>query len=215
MTLPVPEKTGYAFKGWKLGEELFAGEIVVSGNADFTAAWEIKRYKISFENCDLQEIEVEYNAPIDLTAPEKTGHTFKGWTKDGVSYLPELMPAEDLLLKAEWEINSYRLSFENCDLAEIEIAYNAQISVSAPTKTGYTFRGWTKNGEAYQPDLMPAEDIVLAAVWEINTYKIIFENCDRQDMEVEYNAQIVVAPPEKEGYTFKGWTKDGRRIRPV
>ncbi len=277
VTLPVPEKTGYAFKGWKLGEELFAGEIVVSGNADFTAAWEIKRYKISFENCDLQEIEVEYNAPIDLTAPEKTGHTFKGWTKDGVSYLPELMPAEDLLLKAEWEvnvykvtfencdlaereveynapieaavpiktghtfrgwtkdgapyeagvmpaenitlraeweINSYRLSFENCDLAEIEIAYNAQISVSAPTKTGYTFKGWTKNGEAYQPDLMPAEDIVLAAVWEINTYKITFENCDRQDMEVEYNAQIVVAPPEKEGYTFKGWTKDGAPYTP-
>ena len=106
------------------------------------------------------------------------------------------------------------MSFENCDLAEIKIAYNAQISVSAPTKTGYTFRGWTKNGEAYQPDLMPAEDIVLAAVWEINTYKITFENCDRQDMEVEYNAQIVVAPPEKEGYTFKGWTKDGAPYTP-
>ena len=58
--------------------------------------------------------------------------------------------------------------------------------------------------------MMPAENITIKALWTINSYKLTY-NVDGgvyKQYDVEYNASITPeAAPEKEGYTFSGWSE--------
>lgn len=80
------------------------------------------------------------------------------------------------------------------DLAEhgygvepIYARYGAPISVAAPTRPGYTFLGWTLNGQDQGiPETMPAEDRTYVAKWqqvETTTVTVVFlgENADDED----------------------------------
>ena len=83
-----------------------------------------------------------------------------------------------------------------------------------PTKTGYTFIGWTYNGAAwdFESGTMPASDITLVASWEINVYTVTFTADDTVQSEAEYlHGAKVTRPvdPVKDGYTFLGWYAEG------
>ncbi|MBQ3046319.1 MAG: leucine-rich repeat protein [Clostridia bacterium] len=77
-----------------------------------------------------------------------------------------------------------------------------------PEKEGYTFIGWTPE----VPDTMPAENLEFTAVWQINKYTITFDTAGGTaiaPITLEYGAAITApANPEKEGYTFIGWTPE-------
>lgn len=85
-----------------------------------------------------------------------------------------------------------------------------------PVKEGYTFKGWSTsvNGEAayaagdsYTTD----EDIVLYAVWEINTYTVSYNmNGGEGDVEAQtktHGTDLILrdAVPKRAGHTFQGW----------
>ena len=74
-----------------------------------------------------------------------------------------------------------------------------------PEKEGYTFKGWKD-----LPETMPANDLTVSAVFEVNKYKVIYkvDGEEYQTVEVEYGAKItLIAAPTKEGYTFSGWSE--------
>ena len=85
----------------------------------------------------------------------------------------------------------------------------------APTKEGYTFAGWTLDGEDYAFNAPVAADIELKAKWTINKYTVAFLNDDGSSFdsqEVEYG-KTVSAPkesPTKEGSVFGAWMLDGQ-----
>ena len=75
----------------------------------------------------------------------------------------------------------------------------------APEKEGYTFNGWTG-----LPSTMPEKDITTTASYTINTYKItyIVDGEEFASQTVEYGSKLsAVEEPEKEGYTFSGWSE--------
>ena len=97
--------------------------------------------------------------------------------------------------------------------------YNEEVEVKAdPTKTGYTFAGWTSdevkvvNGKF----TMPAKNVTLKAKWNINKYTIKWVNWDdsevRTDTEVPYGTELEApedptrAADAEYTYTFAGWT---------
>ena len=42
-----------------------------------------------------------------IATPTKVGYTFTGWDPE----LPEFMPAEDLTVFAQWQVNSYTVTY--------------------------------------------------------------------------------------------------------
>ena len=108
-----------------------------------------------------QDYGTAITAPAD---PTKTGYTFAGWTPA----IPATMPAENMTVKAKWTVNQYTLTFDTnggSTIAPITQDYGTAITAPAdPTKTGYTFAGWTPA----IPTTMPAENLTVTAQWRYN-----------------------------------------------
>lgn len=93
--------------------------------------------------------------------------------------------------------------------------------VELPTnleKEGYTFKGWSIDGETV---ILPVsqfveEDITYVALWEeVPTYTITFKDGETTISSVSGAAGTPVSTPgemEKEGYTFSGWSLDGKNV---
>ena len=82
----------------------------------------------------------------------------------------------------------------------------------APTKEGHTFLGWSDGINIYQPNnsFTPEADITLTAIWQINTYTVIWSN-NGATTPVEYNHGVALVVPEApescDGVKeFVGWT---------
>ena len=202
-----PTRKGYTFKGWdkEIPETMPADNITVK------AQWGINQYTITFDTnggSEIASITQDYGTKI--TAPDnptRKGYTFKGWDKE----IPETMPAENITVKAQWEINQYTITFDTnggSEIAPITQDYGMKITAPAnPTRKGYTFKGWDKE----IPKTMPAENITVKAQWEINQYTITFDTNGGSEIAPitqDYGTKITAPDnPTRKGYTFKGWDK--------
>ena len=219
-TLPTADDmtyTGYMFKGWYDNENLTGSPVTAiggteTGNKEYWAKWEINQYTITFDTnggSEIAPITQDYGTKITTPAdPTRKGYTFKGWDKE----IPKTMPAENITVKAQWEINQYTITFDTAggsEIAPITQNYGTKITTPAdPTRKGYTFKGWDKE----IPKTMPAENITVKAQWEINQYAITFDTNGGSEIApiTQGYGTAITAPadPTREGYTFKGWDKE-------
>ena len=159
---------GYTFGGWNKADGTawdYASD-KVTDDITLYAKWAANTYTITFDTAGGSEI-----APITqdygtvITAPEaptREGYTFIGWDKE----IPTTMPAENMTVTAQWEINQYTITFDTAggsEIAPITQDYGTAITAPAnPTREGYTFIGW----DTEIPTTMPAENITLKAQWK-------------------------------------------------
>ena len=218
-TLPAADDmtyTGHTFKGWYDNENLTGSPVTAiggaeTGNKEYWAKWEINPYTITFDTNGGSEIApITQDYGTEITAPDnptRKGYTFKGWDKE----IPKTMPAENITVTAQWEINQYTITFDTnggSEIAPITQDYGTEITApDNPTRKGYTFKGWDKE----IPETMPAENITVTAQWEINRYTITFDTAGGSDIAPitqDYGTNITApADPTREGYTFIGWDK--------
>ena len=210
-----PTRKGYTFKGWdkEIPKTMPAENITVK------AQWEINQYTIAFDTNGGSEIApITQDYGTEITAPDnptRKGYTFKGWDKE----IPETMPAENMTVKAQWEINQYTIAFDTnggSEIAPITQDYGTQISApDNPTRKGYTFKGWDKE----IPETMPAENITVKAQWKINQYTITFDTNGGSEIAPitqDYGTEITAPDnPTRKGYTFKGWDKEIPKTMPA
>ena len=217
-TLPTDvTRTGYTFKGWYDNENLTGSPVTAisnteTGNKEYWAKWEINQYTVTVkpENGEADiTITQDYGTPITAPAdPTREGYTFIGWDRD----IPKTMPAENITVTAQWEINQYTITFDTnggSEIAPITQDYGTEITApDNPTRKGYTFKGWDKE----IPETMPAENITVTAQWEINRYTITFDTAGGSEIAPitqDYGTNITSpADPTREGYTFIGWDRD-------
>ena len=217
-TLPTDvTRTGYTFKGWYYNENLTGSPVTAigdteTGNKEYWAKWEINQYTVTVkpENGEADiTITQDYGTPITAPAdPTREGYTFIGWDRE----IPTTMPAEDMTVTAQWEINRYTITFDTnggSEIAPITQDYGTEITApDNPTRKGYTFKGWDKE----IPETMPAENITVTAQWEINRYTITFDTAGGSEIAPitqDYGTNITApANPTRKGYTFKGWDKE-------
>ena len=216
-TLPTDvTRTGYTFKGWYDNENLTGSPVTAiggaeTGNKEYWAKWEINQYTVTVKpengKADIT-ITQDYGTPITAPTLTREGYTFKGWDKE----IPETMPAENITVKAQWEINQYTIAFDTnggSEIASITQDYGTEITApDNPTRKGYTFKGWDKE----IPETMPAENITVKAQWEINQYTIAFDTnggSEIASITQDYGTEITAPDnPTRKGYTFKGWDKE-------
>ena len=217
-TLPTDvTRTGYTFKGWYDNENLTGSPVTAiggaeTGNKEYWAKWEINQYTITFDTnggSEIAPITQDYGTKITAPAnPTRKGYTFKGWDKE----IPKTMPAENITVKAQWEINQYTITFDTnggSEIAPITQDYGTKITApDNPTRKGYTFKGWDKE----IPETMPAENITVKAQWKINQYTITFDTNGGSEIAPitqDYGTKITAPDnPTRKGYTFKGWDKE-------
>ena len=215
ITAPTLTREGYTFKGWdkEIPETMPADNITVK------AQWEINQYTITFDTNGGSEIApITQDYGTEITAPDnptRKGYTFKGWDKE----IPETMSAENITVKAQWEINQYTITFDTnggSEIAPITQDYGTEITApDKPTRKGYTFKGWDKE----IPETMPAENITVKAQWEINQYTITFDTNGGSEIAPitqDYGTEITAPDnPTRKGYTFKGWDKEIPKTMPA
>ena len=157
-----PTREGYTFIGWDIP---FPAKMPAKITT-ITAQWTINQYTITFDTAggsEIDSIEQDYDTAITAPdAPTKEGYTFIGWDME----IPTTMPAENMTVTAQWEINQYTITFDTAggsEIAPITQDYGTQITTpEAPTREGYTFIGWDRE----IPTTMPAENITITAKWK-------------------------------------------------
>ncbi|MBQ7121545.1 MAG: leucine-rich repeat protein [Clostridia bacterium] len=103
--------------------------------------------------------------------PEKTGHTFIGWSPE----IPDSMPENDLKFTAKWSVNSYNAVFnsnggewpDGSTEKTYSVKYGTQIyAPRTPSKQGYIFAGWSPeigkmddiNGKVFNAEWTASDD---------------------------------------------------------
>jgi len=159
---------GYTFGGWNKADGTawdYASD-KVTDNITLYAKWAANTYTITFDTAggsEIAPITQDYGTVITAPeAPEREGYTFIGWDKA----IPTTMPAENMTVTAQWEINQYTITFDTnggSEIAPITQEYGTHITAPAdPTREGYIFIGW----DTEIPTTMPAENITLKARWK-------------------------------------------------
>ena len=227
-TLPTDvTRTGYTFKGWYDNEALAGSPVTAisnteTGNKEYWAKWEINQYTITVKpengKADIT-ITQDYGTPITAPAdPTREGYTFAGWDKA----IPATMPAENLTITAHWSLDTYSITYNldggtasgNPDFYTVE---SSTITLNPPTRTGYTFIGWSGTDLSGSDNLtvtIPAGSIgnrSYIAHWSLNTYSITYDldggtALGNPDFYTVESSAITLNEPTKAGYVFTGWS---------
>jgi len=180
----------------------------VNETADFS--WMIlgPTYTITFDSnggSPVESITQGYGSTITPPAnPTREGYTFLGWEPE----LPTVMPKNNMTVTAKWAINSYTLTYvvDGEVYKTSSVVYGSAITPEAePTKTGYTFSGWSEI-----PATMPAGDVTVTGSFAVNSYTLTYmvDGEVYKTSSVNYGAAITPeAEPTKPSYTFSGWSE--------
>ena len=161
-----------------------------------------------------------------LPTPVRTGYIFLGWTGEGITEPQKTMEIPqgstgDRTYTANWQVIEYTVTLDvsgGDPLDPITYTVETPVILPTPTSTGYTFLGWTGEGET-TPQLtvvLPkgtTGDKMYFASWEVNIYAITLDTSGGNALEaISYavtSSPITLPTPVRTGYTFLGWTGEG------
>lgn len=196
---PAPNKEGHDFDGWD-----FIPAAMPANDVDINAIFSVETYNAKFyvDGALYATVPTDFGAVIVPPAdPSKLGYTFTGWDT-----IPAAMPAGDVTINAAFTVTSYDAKFyvDGVLYATVPTDFGEVIAAPAdPSKTGYDFTGWDTI-----PAAMPANDIVIDAVFSANTYDAEFyvDGALYATVPTAFGAAISPpADPAKFGHTFTGW----------
>ena len=160
----------------------------------------------------------KYNT-VDLTLsstkPTRTGYTFVSWNTSsdgsGTSYQPgsKYTANESATLYAIWKANTYSISYNlnggsKGSSAPTSGTYGSTVTVSNPTRTNYTFTGWTVSGTGASMSgtslTIGAGNITLTANWKVN-------DTTPPTCSLSANgSNITATATDDKGIAYQGWS---------
>ncbi|MCH8502368.1 MAG: InlB B-repeat-containing protein, partial [Aliidiomarina sp.] len=156
---------------------------------------------------------VAFDSLVHLpTEPTRDWYNFVGWNSAadgaGSSYDADFtMPATDLTLYAQWQIQTFSVRFLDWDGSELVTrtvdAGSAAAAPTSPSRMGYTFVGW----DVAFDEVYSSFDVT--AQYNINTFTVRFLDWDGSVLStqtVDWNtAATAPASPTRDGHTFTSW----------
>ena len=199
------------------------------------AKWEINKYTVTFDfntgkTSTPKTEEVEYGNPVSKpTEPTNTGYTFGGWyTADGKEFTfdangKSTTPITDhIILYAKWTKNRYTVTFDvdgQTDLiSSVSVEHGNGVlkpDTSKLTKEGCTFDGWYTDAKYTNKYTLWGDSITrnttFYARWNVNPYELTIHDTDTDSTtkSYDYGTTIKLDIPQRDGYTFDGWTAEG------
>ncbi|WP_411348353.1 InlB B-repeat-containing protein [Paenibacillus sp. WLX2291] len=234
-----PTRTGYDFTGWYTDaahtHPFDFAQTVLNDNLHLYAGWTIQSYKVSFDvyaQAGVPDIKINYGGTIQRPAdPVQAGHTFTGWYRDAARTQPfdfQALITGATTIYAGWDINRYHVSFDSNGgepVSDQQLNYgNAVSEPTAPTRTGYTFKGWYSDTDlkhTYSFGVLPiSSDVQLYAGWERNRYTVNFDTYGGtvvNDVYIGYG-DLLTTPgipiANRDGMIFAGWFADTNHNQP-
>ena len=174
-----PEVKGYTFAGWSIGDEVYTEDFVAVCDLTLTAVYEANEYTVWFdanggEVADDSKTVVYDSVYGKLPVSTRDGYEFIGWFADDVQITADTKVdiLDDQTLIAKW-IKLHEVVFVSEDGATVSSGiYKDGETVAlpeAPEVKGYTFIGWSADGEEFVTEnFVATADVTLTAVYERN-----------------------------------------------
>ena len=166
---------------------------------------------------------------FQLPTPIRTGYIFLGWTGEGITEPQKTIEIPqggtgDRTYTANWQVIEYTIItlLEGGNAGSSgEYFYTVEqtVTLPTPTRTGYTFLGWTGEGiTTPQPNVTIPKgstgDKTYIENWKLTEYNITMDlNGGSGQEKVVYtmtDEDFELPTPTRNGYEFVGWT--GERI---
>ena len=165
---------------------------------------------------------------FQLPTPVRTGYIFLGWTGEGITEPQKTIEIPqgstgDRTYTANWQVIEYTvitlLEGGNAGSSEVYFYTVEQtVTLPTPTRTGYTFLGWTGEGiTTPQPNVTIPKgstgDKTYIENWKLTEYNITMDlNGGSGQEKVVYtmtDEDFELPTPTRNGYEFVGWTGEG------
>ena len=110
-----------------------------------------------------------------------------------------------------------------CASNSAQLTNGQSFSLPVPTKTGYTFDGWSANGNKITDKngnglnvWNITVNVTIIAIWTANDYTVTFDpsegELDDATKDIKYGESFQLPVPTRPGYTFGGWSANGNKI---
>ena len=229
-------RAGYSFVEWNSaangsGTSYVVGEWVLPWNTTIYAKWSCLTYTIGYtlnSGTLPSGYPTSYNveSAVTLVNPTRDYYNFAGWTGTGLPSSPQTSvtiargSTGNRTYTAHWTPVTYNISY---NLAGGTLpsghptTYNvesANFTLVNPTRTGYTFAGWTgSNGSTPQISVSIARgstgDRTYTANWSVNQYTATFNangGTGGTSKKQNYGTALTAPTVTRTGYTFTGWS---------
>ncbi|HBC85134.1 MAG TPA: hypothetical protein DCZ30_07080, partial [Clostridiales bacterium] len=204
--------------------------------ATYTNEFDIEaNYTVTFDpntgTGTMQPQVISYNVPTNLTANSytKNGYSFNNWNTnpdgDDATFTDgqSVNNLNDIILYAQWNLETYNLTYtlndgtvatNNPDTYTVE---TSNFTLNNPTKTGYTFKGWSGTGLTGDTNTSvtvaqgSTGDRSYTANYTANTYYIRFNSnggsgsMSNQTMTYDTASNLTANNFTKTGFIFKEW----------
>ena len=237
-TLPYPLRPGYEFAGWTLdGSGMLPATTLIiyygtTGDLHYKAEWRLAEYTITLDlNGGSGQEKVIYtitDEDFELPTPTRNGYEFVGWTGERIT-TPQTSvkipkgSTGNKAYTANWKVIKYTIiTLLEGGNAGSSGAYvytvEETFTLPTPTRTGYTFWGWTGEGITKpQPNVTIPKgstgDKTYIENWVETGYTITLDlNGGSGKEKVIYtmtDEDFELPTPTRNGYEFVGWTGEG------
>ena len=165
---------------------------------------------------------------FQLPTPVRTGYIFLGWTGEGITEPQKTIEIPqgstgDRTYTANWQVIEYTIItlLEGGNAGSSQVYFytvEQTVTLPTPTRTGYTFLGWTGEGiTTPQPNVTIPKgstgDKTYIENWELTEYNITMDlNGGSGQEKVIYtmtDEDFELPTPTRNGYEFVGWTGEG------
>ena len=162
---------------------------------------------------------------FQLPTPIRTGYIFLGWTGEGITEPQKTIEIPqgstgDRTYTANWQVIEYTIItlLEGGNAGSSEVYFytvEQTVTLPTPTRTGYTFLGWTGEGiTTPQPNVTISKgstgDKTYIENWKLTEYNITMDlNGGSGQEKVVYtmtDEDFELPTPTRNGYEFVGWT---------
>ena len=165
---------------------------------------------------------------FQLPTPVRTGYIFLGWTGEGITEPQKTIEIPqgstgDRTYTANWQVIEYTIItlLEGGNAGSSQVYFytvEQTVTLPTPTRTGYTFLGWTGEGiTTPQPNVTIPKgstgDKTYIENWELTEYNITMDlNGGSGETTLLYTViddEFALPTPTRHGYEFVGWTGEG------